>query len=83
MKKYEVRWKELRYMNCSAEVEAETVEEAIKLAQDYEFDVYEVTGDCFEIYPGQAIEIEDQGYGSISDMGLTVYQKCFFRWRMV
>lgn len=39
MPTYEIKWKELRYVTCVAEVDADTQEEAIKIAQSYEVDV--------------------------------------------
>ena len=39
MKRYLVKWRELRYVDCEVEVEAESAMAAKKLAQDYEVDV--------------------------------------------
>lgn len=57
--KYEVRWQELRVFKCYAEVEANSKEEAVKLAQNYEVDVDENELYTDEIFPGKAIEIEE------------------------
>lgn len=59
MNKYEVVWKELRYVKCVAEVEATTKKEAIELAQDYEVDVDEIPGDTYEMFDARASLIED------------------------
>lgn len=59
MPKYEVMWKELRYVKCVAEVVADTETQAIKSAQNYEHNVDEIEGDCFEQYGAFVKEIEE------------------------
>lgn len=57
--KYEVRWQESRRINCYAEVEADSPEEAVRLAQEYAEDVEENESYTEEMFPGKAILIEE------------------------
>lgn len=58
--KFEVRWEETRRIKCYAEVEADSKEEAIKLAQNYETDVDECESYTEEMFPGHAETLEEE-----------------------
>jgi hypothetical protein len=60
MKKYNVVWTESRAVHCYAQVEADSPEEASRLAQEYQFDVEERDGDCLEMFPATVTEDEDE-----------------------
>ena len=49
--KYEVRWKFLKEVHCFAEVEADSVKEAIEKAQEYDGSVDERDGEVYEVFP--------------------------------
>jgi len=59
MPTYEIVWKELRYVTCIAEVEADTKEEAVAKAQSYEADVEEIPGDGFEQFEAYVKVLEE------------------------
>lgn len=59
MPKYQVTWKELRYVFCSSEVVADNEKEAVEKAQAYTEHVYECPGDTYDIFEGEADLIEE------------------------